>query len=58
VALSLLRETDMTVTEVATRVGYTETSSFTKAFKRWTGTTPAAVIRESRGSTRHFVGHS
>jgi AraC-like DNA-binding protein len=39
-ALLLLRDADLTLEQVADRVGYSELSNFTRAFKRWTGTTP------------------
>jgi AraC-like DNA-binding protein len=39
-ALLLLRDAELTLEQVAERVGYSELSNFTRAFKRWTGTTP------------------
>jgi AraC family transcriptional regulator len=39
-AQSLLAETDMSITEVGSRVGYLSASHFTKAFRLATGTTP------------------
>ncbi|HSE25244.1 MAG TPA: helix-turn-helix domain-containing protein, partial [Pyrinomonadaceae bacterium] len=39
-AQSLLAETDMSITEVGSRVGYLSASHFTKAFRFATGTTP------------------
>ncbi|HEY6247846.1 MAG TPA: helix-turn-helix domain-containing protein [Pyrinomonadaceae bacterium] len=39
-AQSLLATTDMSITEVGTRVGYLSASHFTKAFRSSTGTTP------------------
>lgn len=41
-ALVLLSEPDLTVDAVAGRLGYSDTANFTRAFRRWTGTTPAA----------------
>jgi AraC-like DNA-binding protein len=35
-----LRDPEIPIGEVAARVGYVETSSFSRAFKRWTGFTP------------------
>ena len=35
-----LAERDLQVTEIAWLLGYQEASSFTHAFKRWTGMTP------------------
>ncbi|MBB4685644.1 AraC family transcriptional regulator [Amycolatopsis jiangsuensis] len=37
----------LSVEDVALRLGYAEASSFIYAFKRWTGTTPAAYVRRS-----------
>lgn len=48
-AQTLLAETDLSVTEVSSRVGYSSSSHFTKAFRQATGLTPrafrAAMIR-------------
>lgn len=37
-----LRETSHSIGEIAERLGYSETAAFVRAFRRWTGTTPAA----------------
>lgn len=44
-ALRLLRQPDVTVTGVALLLGYGEVSSFHRAFRRWTGTTPGRFRR-------------
>lgn len=41
-ALLLLDDRALGVAEVAAAVGYTELANFTRAFRRWTGTTPGA----------------
>jgi AraC-like DNA-binding protein len=41
-AARLLRQPDLPLVEVAARLGYTEQTSFTRAFRRWTGSTPGA----------------
>jgi AraC-like DNA-binding protein len=41
-AADLLRDDTLTVEEVAQRLGYAETASFTHAFRRWTGKGPRA----------------
>jgi AraC-like DNA-binding protein len=46
-ALSYLRSPRLGVREVAYRLGYTDTSNFRRAFKRWQGQTP----RETRSET-------
>ena len=34
---------------IAERVGYSDLANFTRAFRRWTGTTPAQYRRRSTG---------
>lgn len=41
-ALLLLDDRRLTIGEIATRLGYTELPNFTRAFRKWTGVTPAA----------------
>lgn len=41
-AETLLRDPQRSIDEVAERIGYGDTSNFTRAFRRWTGKTPAA----------------
>lgn len=41
-ALSLLEEDDLAITDVAYLLGYADGASLPRAFKRWTGTSPAA----------------
>jgi AraC-like DNA-binding protein len=45
VAVDLLRNVGLTVEEVSTRLGYTEVSTFSHAFKRWYGVAPSAYSR-------------
>ena len=47
-AASKLRDKSQSITEVAFLLGFSEVSTFHRAFKRWTGKTPAA-FREGRG---------
>ncbi len=42
VAVSCLSQRALSITEVAYRLGFADTSNFTRAFKRWTGTSPSA----------------
>src|SRR5207244_1884592 len=44
-AVELLSNTGLTVDEVATRLGYSETAGFTHAFKRWRGIPPSQCRR-------------
>lgn len=41
-AIEYLRATDLSIEEIGFKVGYADTSSFSHAFKRSTGTTPSA----------------
>ena len=44
-ALKFLQDSNLVLTEIAFLMGYTEISTFSHAFKRWTGTSPAAYRR-------------
>lgn len=52
-AEEMLVTTPMSVSDIAISLGYAEASTFIYAFKRWTGTTPAAYQRDRR---RSYVG--
>ena len=45
----LLCDRKLALTEIATRLGYAEQTSFTRAFRRWTGSTPGAWRADRRG---------
>jgi len=45
----LLCDRRLALTEIATRLGYAEQTSFTRAFRRWTGSTPGAWRADRRG---------
>ncbi|WP_299772490.1 AraC family transcriptional regulator [uncultured Pseudoteredinibacter sp.] len=47
-AVSYLRATDVSVTEIAHLLGFTEASTFDRAFKRWMGQPPGEFRREYR----------
>jgi AraC-like DNA-binding protein len=44
-ALLLLRSLDLSVEAVADALGYSDVANFTRAFRRWTGTTPTGYRR-------------
>jgi AraC-like DNA-binding protein len=44
-ALSLLAQPELSLAQVAERLGYRSVQNFERAFRRWTGTTPAAYRR-------------
>ena len=46
-ALRLIREQGLTVKDAAYRLGFSDPAAFSRAFKRWTGTSPSGF------STRH-----
>lgn len=39
-ACDLLRSTDLSIEEIASKVGYSNVANFYRAFKSWTGKTP------------------
>jgi AraC-like DNA-binding protein len=41
VARSLLESSQITIVEIAARLGYADSSTFARAFRRWSGTSPA-----------------
>ena len=48
-ALLLLRSPDLSLDDVAERLGYSTVSNLVRAFRRWTGMTPAAYRRGVNG---------
>ncbi|MET0532513.1 MAG: helix-turn-helix transcriptional regulator [Microvirga sp.] len=42
VACRLLQDTEMSLSQIAAALGYSEASAFTRAFRRWSGRTPTA----------------
>ncbi len=43
-ARSMLKKREMSLDSIAEALGYTDTANFTRAFKRWTGTTPKKFV--------------
>lgn len=52
IALHYVAARDVGLSEVALLAGFTETPSFYRAFRRWTGTTPSQYRRKHRGDLR------
>jgi len=48
-ASRLLRSDRRSIDEIAFTLGYSDVANFTRAFRRWTGTTPAAYRRREAG---------
>jgi AraC-like DNA-binding protein len=55
-ALILLRSPELSIEEVADRLGYWNVQNFTRAFRRWTARTPAAFRRDSNGAHSPIQG--
>jgi len=56
IAGALLRDTDLKVQEIATRLGYSSPGGFSRAFARWAGCSPSAfrsAPAEPRSGTRN-----
>ena len=51
-AMLLLRSRELSVEEVAERLGYSDSANFTRAFRRWTGRTPNAFRHDASRSQR------
>ena len=49
-AFYCVEQTDEPIEGVASRLGFTEPSTFYRAFKRWSGTTPAAHREHAQGA--------
>lgn len=45
-ATNMLKQDDLGIAEIALLVGYTDPTSFTRSFRRWTGQSPRAFRRE------------
>ncbi len=47
-ALDMLSSSVISVNELAESLGYAESASFLRAFKRWTGSTPKQYVKNKR----------
>ncbi len=55
-AMAQLKVPDTTAAEVALMLGYSEAGAFTRAFRRWTGTTPGAFAAKQAPHQRRGAG--
>jgi len=51
--MSLLRSSELSIEEMSELLGYGIVQNFTRAFRQWTGETPAAFRRSIAGQTPH-----
>lgn len=56
-AVSYLSQQDVAIAEIAYVLGFSDQSAFTRAFKRWTGSTPAMFRRQARPYERVPATH-
>jgi AraC-like DNA-binding protein len=49
VSMKALSSDDMSVTNLATSLGYTDLANFSRAFRRWTGMSPSGYREQHRG---------
>ena len=56
IAIRYLRETNLTIEEIASCLGYSEPANFRQAFRRWTRRTPKEVRYEVKGGKGLVVG--
>ncbi|WP_052000217.1 AraC-like transcriptional regulator QhpR [Caenispirillum salinarum] len=50
-AVAWLTRTDLSLSEIALRLGYSDQTAFSRAFTRWAGASPRAVRKSARGLT-------
>lgn len=50
-AIELVRQSQRSLTEIAQQLGYNEASSFTRAFRRWTGLSPREFRQQGANSS-------
>lgn len=55
-ALELVRRSELSITDVAFAVGYSDLANFTHAFRRWTGVSPREFRRRAAAPSRQALG--
>jgi AraC-like DNA-binding protein len=56
-AMRCLRETEMTMSDIAASLGFSEHSAFSRSFKRWTGLSPTVYRRLKNPTWTCVEGH-
>ena len=46
-SVAMIRDSDLSITQIALQLGYNDTAHFTRAFRRWTGVTPSKYRRNA-----------
>jgi len=46
-AVTMLRDSDLSITEIAIQLGYSDSAHFTRAFRRWTCVAPSKYRRNA-----------
>jgi len=54
-AIEYLRQTVLPLAQVSSLLGYTESSTFNRACKRWFGVTPLGYRKEAKTEQNEFV---
>jgi AraC-like DNA-binding protein len=57
-ALSYMKESNYSMTEISLLVGYSESASFTRAFRRWTGQSPQQYRAAGIGNSTALFAQS
>jgi AraC-like DNA-binding protein len=57
-AIRYLRDTDLTVEEIAETLGFSDAANFRQAFRRWTKTTPREFQRHVGRIDRSLAGRA
>lgn len=55
-ALQLLASGTLTITDIAFRLGYSDSAHFTRAFRRWTGKSPRQALKDLATASRSDAG--
>ncbi len=56
-ALSLLDDPALALTDIALKLGFSDLSTFSRAFKRWTGVCPSLLVNRNQSLDTHVISH-